>query len=99
VKTQLSTQSLAPEGIIHATHAPGVTSCLIFHCRPVVAEIMQEQGLKLNHPEAIAYFAVVLEGARDGQTVADRMRNNLLTREQVMEGVVKWYEVQIEATF
>ncbi|MHA3702861.1 urease subunit gamma [Jatrophihabitans sp. YIM 134969] len=61
------------------------------------------RGLPLNHPEAVAMItAFVLEGARDGRTVADLMSagRDVLTREQVMEGVPEMLdEVQVEATF
>ena len=60
-------------------------------------------GLKLNYPEAVAYISLaVLEGARDGQSVAELMGScrNLLTREDVMDGVPEMiHEVQVEATF
>jgi urease subunit gamma len=59
--------------------------------------------LKLNYPEAVAYItAAILEGARDGRTVAELMAHGvgLLTREDVMEGVPEMIsEVQVEATF
>ena len=61
------------------------------------------RGLRLNHPEAIAYIsAAVMEGARDGKTVAELMRlgATLLTRDQVMEGVPEMIpDIQVEATF
>ncbi len=61
------------------------------------------RGVKLNHPESIAIIAsFVLEGARDGRSVADLMQAGraVLTREDVMEGVPEMIEsVQVEATF
>lgn len=61
------------------------------------------RGLKLNHPEAIALISSeLMEGARDGRTVADLMGygRTILTRDQVMEGIPEMIEqVQIEATF
>jgi urease subunit gamma len=61
------------------------------------------RGVKLNHPESIAIIAsFVLEGARDGRTVADLMQagRTVLTRDDVMEGVPEMIEsVQVEATF
>jgi len=61
------------------------------------------RGLLLNHPEAVAIItAEIMEGARDGRSVADLMSYGatLLTREQVMEGVPEMIpEVQVEATF
>jgi urease subunit gamma len=63
----------------------------------------RRRGLRLNHPESVAIIAAfVLEGARDGRTVADLMQSGreVLTREDVMEGVPEMIEsVQIEATF
>jgi urease subunit gamma len=62
-----------------------------------------EKGLKLNYPEAVAYIsAAILEGAREGKTVAELMSYGatLLTKEQVMEGIAETIdEVQVEATF
>ena len=61
------------------------------------------RGVKLNHPEAIAILAsFVLEGARDGRSVADLMSygTTLLKRDDVMEGVPEMiHDVQVEATF
>jgi len=69
----------------------------------LVAERRLARGLKLNYPEAMAYIsAALLEGARDGQTVAELMHygTTLLSREQVMEGVPEMIpEIQVEATF
>ncbi|MFE8072303.1 urease subunit gamma [Marinobacteraceae bacterium S3BR75-40.1] len=69
----------------------------------LVAERRLDRGLKLNHPEATAYIsAALLEGARDGRSVADLMDygRTLLSRDQVMEGVPEMIpEVQVEATF
>ena len=69
----------------------------------LVAERRKARGLKLNHPEAIAFItAAVLEGARDGRTVADLMHfgATLLPRADVMEGVPELIpEIQVEATF
>ena len=63
----------------------------------------QARGLKLNHPEAIAVITYeLLEGARDGRTVAELMSwgSTILTREDVMEGVPEMIpDVQVEATF
>ena len=69
----------------------------------LLAERRKERGLKLNYPEAVAYIsAAILEGAREGRTVADLMSYGatLLTRDDVMEGVPEMiYDVQVEATF
>ncbi len=63
----------------------------------------RKRGLRLNHPESVAIIAsFVLEGARDGRSVADLMQagREVLTRDDVMEGVPEMIEsVQIEATF
>jgi urease subunit gamma len=69
----------------------------------MVARRRLERGVKLNYPEAVALITdYVLEGARDGRSVADLMADGagVLTREQVMEGVPEMiHEVQVEATF
>ena len=69
----------------------------------LLAERRLKRGLKLNHPEAIAWLSFqILEGARDGKTVSDLMSEGTtwLFREQVMEGVPELvHEVQIEAVF
>ena len=69
----------------------------------MVARDRKGRGLKLNHPEALATIAsFVLEGARDGRTVADLMAagRRVLTRDDVMEGVAEMLgDVQVEATF
>ena len=69
----------------------------------IVARRRLERGVKLNHPEAIALITdFVVEGARDGRSVADLMEAgaHVVTREDVMEGVAEMIpEVQVEATF
>ena len=68
-----------------------------------VARRRRARGLKLNHPEAIALItAEVLEGIRDGRTVADLMSlgAQVLTRDDVMEGIPEMiHEIQVEGTF
>jgi urease subunit gamma len=68
-----------------------------------VARRRLERGVKLNHPEAVALITdFVVEGARDGRTVADLMRDGgtVLRREQVMDGIAEMiHEIQVEATF
>ncbi|MBF9023136.1 urease subunit gamma [Rhodobacterales bacterium FZCC0069] len=68
-----------------------------------VARRRLARGVKLNHPEAIALITdAVVEGARDGRSVADLMQagGHLITRDQCMEGVAEMiHEVQVEATF
>jgi len=69
----------------------------------MVARRRLERGVKLNFPEAVALITdFVVEGARDGVTVAELMRDgaSVLTRDQVMEGIAEMLpEVQVEATF
>jgi urease subunit gamma len=72
----------------------------------VAAELAQkrkDRGVKLNYPESIALIsAFIMEGARDGRTVADLMNagRQVLSREDVMEGIAEMLpEVQVEATF
>ena len=76
---------------------------LLIFTAGLLAERRKLRGVKLNYPEAIAYIsAAILEGARDGQTVAELMSHGrtLLSREDVMEGVAELIpEVQVEATF
>ncbi len=68
-----------------------------------LARRRQKRGLKLNYPEAVAVITYeVLEGARDGKSVADLMSygSTILARSDVMEGVPEMiHEVQVEATF
>ena len=63
----------------------------------------EKKGVKLNHPESVAYIAnFVVEGARDGKSVADLMKSarEILTRNDVMDGVSELiHTVQVEATF
>lgn len=76
---------------------------LLIFTAALVAERRKARGLKLNHPEAVAYLsAAILEGARDGRSVADLMHygTTLLTAEDVMDGVPAMIpDVQVEATF
>jgi urease subunit gamma len=76
---------------------------LLVSLAAMVAERRLRRGVKLNHPEAVALISDwVLEGARDGKSVAELMRDGatVLGREQVMEGVAEMIrEIQIEATF
>ena len=69
----------------------------------VVARRRLDRGVKLNHPEAVALISdFVVEGARDGRSVAELMRDGgkVIRREQVMEGVAEMiHEIQVEATF
>jgi urease subunit gamma len=76
---------------------------LLISMAAIVARRRLERGVKLNHPEAVALITdFVVEGARDGRSVADLMQAgaHVLTREQVMEGVADMIaDVQVEATF
>lgn len=76
---------------------------LLIHVAADVAEKRRARGVVLNHPEAVALItAHILEGARDGRTVAELMSSGreVLTREEVMEGVPEMiHDVQVEATF
>jgi len=76
---------------------------LLIFTAGLVAERRLARGVKLNYPETIAYIcAALMEGARDGRTVADLMHygTTLLSREQVMEGIPEMIpDVQVEATF
>ena len=76
---------------------------LLLFTAALLAERRLARGLQLNYPEAVAYIsAAILEGARDGKTVAQLMEagRHLLTRAQVMQGVPEMIpDVQVEATF
>ena len=76
---------------------------LLLFTAALVAERRKARGLKLNYPEAIALItAAVLEGARDGRSVAELMSYGatILTRDDVMDGIPEMIpEVQVEATF
>ena len=69
----------------------------------IVARRRLERGVKLNHPEAVALITdFILEGARDGRTVAQLMAAgaHVLTRAQVMDGIAEMiHDIQVEATF
>lgn len=76
---------------------------LLIFTAALLAERRKGRGLKLNYPEAVAFIsAAIMEGARDGRTVAYLMDygRTLLAREDVMEGVAEMiHDVQVEATF
>jgi len=76
---------------------------LLVSLAAIVARDRRQRGLKLNHPESVAILcSFVLEGARDGRTVADLMDagRRVLTRADVMDGIAEMIpEVQIEAAF
>ena len=76
---------------------------LLIFTAALLAERRKGRGLKLNYPEAVAFIsAAIMEGARDGRSVADLMHygTTLLSREDVMDGIAEMIpEVQVEATF
>ena len=76
---------------------------LLIFTAALLAERRKGRGLKLNYPEAVAFIsAAIMEGARDGKTVADLMHygTTLLTRNDVMDGVAEMIpDIQVEATF
>jgi len=76
---------------------------LLIATAAMVARRRLERGVKLNHPEAVALISdFILEGARDGKSVAELMREgaHVLTRMQVMDGIPEMiHDIQVEATF
>jgi urease subunit gamma len=76
---------------------------LLIFTAALVAERRRARGLKLNYPESVAFIsAAIMEGARDGRTVAELMSygTRLLSRGDVMEGIPELIpEIQVEATF
>ena len=76
---------------------------LMISMAAIVARRRLERGLKMNFPESVALITdFVVEGARDGRSVAELMRDGatVLTRDQVMEGIAEMlHEIQVEATF
>src|SRR4249920_1374336 len=76
---------------------------LLIFTAALVAERRKARGLKLNYPEAVALIsAAIMEGARDGRTVAELMSYGatILTRDDVMDGIPELIpDVQVEATF
>lgn len=76
---------------------------LLIFTAALLAERRRARGLKLNHPEAAAFItAAILEGARDGRSVAELMEygSTILGRDDVMDGVPEMIpEIQVEATF
>ena len=76
---------------------------LLIFTAGLLAERRRARGLKLNYPEAVAFIsAAIMEGARDGKTVAELMSEGrtILTRSDVMEGIADMLaDIQVEATF
>ncbi len=83
--------------------APREKDKLLLFTAALLAERRLARGVKLNYPEAIAYIsAAIMEGARDGKTVAELMNESrqILSMDQVMDGIAEMIdEVQVEATF
>jgi urease subunit gamma len=76
---------------------------LLISMAAMVARRRLERGVKLNHPEAVAIISdFIVEGARDGRTVADLMKagTEVITRAQCMDGIPEMiHDIQVEATF
>ena len=76
---------------------------LLLFTAGLLAERRKAKGLKLNHPEAVAYIScAIIEGAREGKSVAELMGygRTLLTRDDVMDGIPEMIpDVQVEASF
>lgn len=76
---------------------------LLLFTAGLLAERRRARGLKLNYPEAVAFIsAAIMEGARDGRSVADLMHygTTLLNRDDVMDGIAEMIpDIQVEATF
>jgi len=76
---------------------------LLLFTAALLAERRKDRGLKLNYPESVAYIsAAIMEGARDGKTVAELMSygTTLLSIDDVMDGIADMiHDVQVEATF
>ncbi|HTV96310.1 MAG TPA: urease subunit gamma [Steroidobacteraceae bacterium] len=76
---------------------------LLIFTAALLAERRRARGLKLNYPETVALItSAILEGARDGKTVAELMSfgSTIITRAEVMEGIAEMIpEIQVEATF
>lgn len=100
-RTRVLGGSRRREMSVHLT--PHEQERLMMHVAADVAEKRRSRGVLLNYPEAMALLIVhVLEGARDGRTVAELMSSGrkVLSREEVMEGIPEMIEnVQVEATF
>ena len=83
--------------------SPREVDKLLLHNAGFLAQKRLARGLRLNHPEAIALITdFIVEGARDGRTVADLMRAGaeVVTRSQCMDGIPEMiHDIQVEATF
>ncbi len=87
----------------YGTDSPAKETSLLIFTAALLAERRKARGLKLNYPEAVALIsAAVMEGARDGKTVAQLMSEGraVLTRADVMDGIPEMIpDIQVEATF
>jgi urease subunit gamma len=92
-----------PHGVSTMELTPREKDKLLVFTAALLAERRRARGLKLNYPEAVAFIsAAIMEGARDGKSVADLMSygTTLLSRSDVMEGVAEMIpDIQVEATF
>src|SRR6516225_1729701 len=97
----LQTRGKGPEAAMNLT--PREKDKLLISMAAIVARRRLERGVKLNHPESVALITdFIVEGARDGRTVADLMEAgaHVLTRSQVMDGIAEMiHEIQVEASF
>ena len=100
---RVSPAAVRPKRTISALRKEASWGRVTVSCCSNRASAYSTSGLKLNHPEAVAWLSfLVLEGARDGKSVAELMQDGTtwLRRDQVMEGVPELvHEVQIEAVF
>ena len=82
---------------------PSDVDKLLLSVAAMVARDRRARGVKLNHPESVALLSsFVMEGARDGRTVAELMESgaHVLRRDQVMDGIAEMiHDIQVEATF
>jgi urease subunit gamma len=103
VAGSLRDRLLFAQALIAMRLTPHEQDRLLISYAAELARRRQARGLRLNHPEAVALITDhLLEGARDGRTVAELMATGreVLSREDVMEGVPEMlHEVQVEATF
>lgn len=103
IENSLLATKIATKGELKMDLTPREKDKLLIFTAALLAERRKDRGVKLNYPEAIAFIsAAIMEGARDGRTVAELMGfgQTLLTRDDVMEGIPEMiHDVQVEATF
>jgi urease gamma subunit len=105
----IKSPSLPPKNLVDLSQGnsmnltPREKDKLLIFTAALLAERRKDRGLKLNHPEAIAFIsAAIMEGARDGMTVSELMDygRSLLSVDDVMPGIAEMiHDVQVEATF